>query len=164
MDSEDEVSIWTINDACLDPLFDKDVPIKPGIDVYVIGFPLGIAIAKHLALWKRGTIASEPRFDANGKPLILIDCATRNGMSGSPVIAQVQGVWGGSSTDSTVITEDTKIGTGRKFIGVYSGHLGNDEFQAQLGLVWKLRVIAEIVSAGQTLDASSTIRVPPAVQ
>jgi S1-C subfamily serine protease len=89
---EKAIRVWTINDACKSEEFDE-FPLRPGLDVFVIGFPLGLRVAKHLAIWKRGTIASEPQFDVDDKPIILIDSATRGGMSGSPVVAQIQGVW-----------------------------------------------------------------------
>ena len=41
------------------------------------------------------------------------------------------------------------IGRIRNFIGVYSGRMGRDELQAQLGIVCKARVIEEILQAKQ---------------
>lgn len=44
------------------------------------------------------------------------------------------------------IARNTTFGTIRTFVGVYSGRLGaKDEFQAQLGIVWKKQVIEEII-------------------
>lgn len=37
-------------------------------------------------VWKRGSIASEPLFNINLGPAILVDAVTRRGMSGSPVL------------------------------------------------------------------------------
>jgi hypothetical protein len=37
------------------------------------------------------------------------------------------------------------FGKGRKFLGIYSGRVGDDTFLAQLGIVWKSRVIDEII-------------------
>ena len=48
-----------------------------------------------------------------------------------------------------VLSDDTLIGRIRGFLGVYSGRIGNDELQAQLGIVWKKKVIEEIIT-GQT--------------
>jgi len=39
------------------------------------------------------------------------------------------------------------IGRIRNFIGIYSGRIGDDELKAQLGIVWKARVISEIIGA-----------------
>jgi hypothetical protein len=41
------------------------------------------------------------------------------------------------------------------FVGVYSGRVGaEDEFKAQLGVVWKTSVLDEIISAAQRGDGS----------
>jgi hypothetical protein len=40
------------------------------------------------------------------------------------------------------------MGKGRRFIGVYSGRLGaEDEFKAQLGLVWKESGLIELLDS-----------------
>jgi hypothetical protein len=39
------------------------------------------------------------------------------------------------------------IGRIRNFMGIYSGQIGKDELKAQLGIVWKARVIEEIIDA-----------------
>jgi hypothetical protein len=46
------------------------------------------------------------------------------------------------------------MGNGKRFIGVYSGRVGDDTFQAQLGVVWKYDVIDEIIKSS-TLGKSS---------
>jgi hypothetical protein len=46
-----------------------------------------------------------------------------------------------------VVTASTVIGRIRNFIGVYSGRIGTDELKAQLGVVWKAKVIDEIIDA-----------------
>ncbi|MDZ7783208.1 MAG: hypothetical protein U5K56_09900 [Halioglobus sp.] len=38
------------------------------------------------------------------------------------------------------------IGRIRNFIGVYSGRIGKDEAKAQLGIVWKVVVMEEIIN------------------
>ena len=41
------------------------------------------------------------------------------------------------------------FGTGCDFLGVYSGRLSSkDEFEAQLGIVWRASVIEEIIRSG----------------
>ena len=116
-------------------------------DVFIVGYPLGITVAETLPLWKRASFASEPAIDVGGLPKYLVDTATREGMSGSPVFARSSYVKG-----SYVVTGDSyednrpwSLGYEYNFIGIYSGRLGNDEFQAQLGIVWKARVITEII-------------------
>ena len=67
-------------------------------------------------------------------------------MSGSPVFTQFVGFL----TEDPEHPSDTDwIGMGRKFLGIYSGRiLGQDEFEAQLGIVWKASIIEEIVVSG----------------
>jgi hypothetical protein len=154
---EKVVKVWTINDACTSQDFD-DFELRPGLDVFVIGFPLGLRVAEHLAIWKRGTIASEPMFDVEGKPIILIDTATRSVMSGAPVIAQITGMW---LPRGQADLGKARFGIGRSFLGIYSGRLGQDEFKAQLGIVWKKQVIDEIVLQGRMLDIKTASEAIP---
>lgn len=117
-----------------------------GLDVFIAGFPRGISGGMLFPVWKRGSIASEPDIDLDGLPKLLIDSMTREGMSGSPVIAQYTGIY----------TEDPEnpkgsdwIGTQQLLIGIYSGRYpGQDEFEAHLGIVWKVPVIENIIESG----------------
>jgi hypothetical protein len=45
-------------------------------------------------------------------------------------------------------------GYAERFIGIYSGRIGSDVFQAQLGIVWKPSVIDEIME-GKIIGKSS---------
>jgi hypothetical protein len=119
-------------------------------DVFIVGFPRGITGEGKFPIWKRGSIASEPDIDIDKVPKLLIDSATREGMSGSPVIAQYVGVY---KEKPESLDPFDWIGTGRKFLGVYSGRLpGQDEFEAQLGIVWKASLIDEIILSGVRPD------------
>lgn len=109
-------------------------------DVYILGFPYNIRQKGFFPIWKRASIASEPEYDYDEKPVILVDTASRSGMSGSPVIIRRNAIW----TDS--------IGTKQCFLGIYSGRItGKTEFEAQLGIVWKKHLINEII-IGKTRD------------
>jgi hypothetical protein len=81
-------------------------------------------------------------------PKLLIDTATRRGMSGSPVVARRSGIIHprGENLGATGISPNTIIGQADTFLGVYSGRLGNDEMGIQVGIVWKASVIEEIIS------------------
>lgn len=123
------------------------IRLRPGLDVFALGYPKGLTGGAQFPLWKRGTISTEPDMDHDGLPKLLIDSATRDGMSGSPVYAQEVGYW--LPEDKTQPDEHV-IGIGRRFIGVYSGRItGEDELSAQLGIVWKERSITEIIAAGK---------------
>lgn len=113
-----------------------------GMDVFVLGYPLGLTHQGILPVWKRASIATEPELPVAGLPVFLVDTATREGMSGSPVIARSYGQvmlahGGGTSMGGGIYT---------RFLGIYSGRYGaDDEFAAQLGRVWHRSVIDEVI-------------------
>lgn len=124
--------------------FDEKFPIEVGDDAFVVGYPFQDPSEDQFPIWKRASIASEPQIDVDRLPKLLIDTATRPGLSGSPVIMQRAGLHGASEG---TLAPDTIIGTIRNFVGVYSGRVGADEVRAQLGIVWKKSVIDEIIDA-----------------
>jgi hypothetical protein len=111
-------------------------------EAFVIGYPFSKPPRLVLPIWKRASIASEPDLDIDNLPKMLIDTATRSGLSGSPVVMQRIGLHG---MEGGVMKGSEIIGRIRNFIGVYSGRIGDNEFKAQLGIVWKARVIDEKV-------------------
>ncbi|MBT9098722.1 trypsin-like peptidase domain-containing protein [Methylovulum psychrotolerans] len=117
-----------------------------GQEVFILGYPRGIKGGGGLPIWKRATIAVEPYLSMDGNNLkILVDAATREGMSGSPVIVA-------GTPDSSVLFDGKvqviNIRPFKLFLGIYSGRIaGDDEFAAQLGIVWKEQAIREIIEA-----------------
>lgn len=117
-----------------------------GQEVFILGFPRGIKGGGGLPIWKKATIAVEPYLEMDDSKLkILIDSATREGMSGSPVIVA-------SAPEAKVLFDDKKqeiyIRPSKLFLGIYSGRIaGEDELAAQLGIVWKEQAIREIIEA-----------------
>ncbi len=123
--------------------FDSSFKEEVADETFVIGFPFDEPTYLGLPIWKKASISSEPDVNINQLPMLYIDTATRPGLSGSPVIMQrigIHGVVGGK------VSNDTLIGRIRNFIGIYSGRIGEDEFKAQLGVVWKAKVIEEILA------------------
>jgi len=118
--------------------------LTPGMDVFVLGYPRGISGGGRFPLWKRGSIASEPDVNIDNLPKMYIDTATREGMSGAPVYAQEVGFW---APEGKKFPDEGVFGKGHRFIGIYSGRVGNDPFLAQLGIVWKEEAIQEIIAA-----------------
>jgi hypothetical protein len=118
--------------------------LTPGMDVFVLGYPMGISGGGRFPIWKRGSIASEPDVHIDDLPKMYVDTATREGMSGAPVYAQESGVW---APEGKTDFKDWILGKGNRFIGVYSGRVGDDPFLAQLGIVWKEEAIVEIIEA-----------------
>ena len=123
-----------------------DLRLQAGMDVFVLGYPFGITHSG-LPIWKRGSIASEPEILDPKRPVILIDSATRRGMSGAPVIRRS---WG----THTMADGNPWFGspTATKFVGVYSGRMATkDQNDPQLGLTWPTKFVEEIVN-GRTVD------------
>jgi hypothetical protein len=113
----------------------EKIPIYPGLEAFVLGYPRGMKGPGNFPIWKRATIATEPAFDLDGLPKFYIDTATRDGMSGSPVYAQEVGYW---MPEGETDPRKALIGKGQRFVGVYSGRIGaDDQFKAQLGIVWR---------------------------
>ena len=111
-------------------------------DVFIIGFPLNLLGGGAFPIWKRGSVATEPDMNFEDLPKFIVDTATRNGMSGSPVVMRKKGVHIYESSDDKVT-----IGLSQNFVGIYSGRLQSEsETDAQLGIVWKTEVIEEIIN------------------
>lgn len=110
-------------------------------DVFVLGYPKGIGVGS-FPIWKRASIATEPNIDIEGKHILLIDTATREGMSGAPVIAIADGEFEVEGPPPAY----RPPGRVYRFVGIYSGRLGKNEMEAQLGIVWKPALIEQIVT------------------
>ena len=111
--------------------------LMPSDILSVVGFPYGLSTGGRLAIWATGFVASEPSLPL---PTFLIDCRTRQGQSGSAVIAQRNGgayptVGGGVAVGGGAITE---------FLGIYSGRVNVD---SDIGLVWKASIIKELIES-----------------
>jgi hypothetical protein len=118
--------------------------IQIGMDVFILGYPFGFGPAG-LPIWKRGSIASEPDLAAAGQLHILVDTASRPGMSGSPVIRRS---WGTHMLENNNVSLGT--GSATKFVGVYSGRLATiDPLDAQLGLTWPAYFVGEIIAGAK---------------
>lgn len=117
-----------------------DIDVGPGDPVSVIGFPFGLTGGGVLGIWSTGFLASEPDVNFDDLPVQLIDCRTRAGQSGSPVIA-----YRGLGT-ATLDKQRSALIQGPiwRFIGIYSGRI-NDE--SDLGMVWKASAIRELIES-----------------
>jgi hypothetical protein len=107
--------------------------------VSVVGFPFGIAAGGGLPIWATGFIASEPQVDYEHLPIFLIDCRSRPGQSGSPVIAYRSG---GAVTTGGGVSVFT--GSVFRLLGIYSGRINE---QSDIGRVRKTTAIQELVAA-----------------
>ena len=107
--------------------------LRPGSEVFVVGYPDNFETEGMLPIWKRGTIASEPLVIGDNARPLLIDCATRSGLSGSPVYVRH--------------TDD-----GKSFllpIGVYASRKPrSDKFDSEVGTVFPFPFIENVLVSG----------------
>lgn len=125
--------------------YNDELFVGIGEDVFILGFPLGLSQSFQLPIWKRASIASDRAIDFDGLPCFLVDTATREGMSGSPVICRK---YGGAMTYSAIISAGSPVSN--LFMGIYSGRYVGAMGEAQLGIVWRPAAISDIVE-GTTL-------------
>lgn len=119
---------------------DPPVALNVTSDVSVVGFPFGRS-SSELALWTRGTVASEINLDHDGLPLYLIDARTRTGQSGSPVVFFAR-------YGMVPLEDGANIVNGGAldlFLGVYSGRISED---SDLGMVWKPNAVIDLLTSG----------------
>lgn len=116
------------------------ISIGPADSVSVVGFPFGLQAGGSLPIWVTGFVASEPEIDFRNLPQFLIDCRSRKGQSGSPVIAY-------RSCGDVAMRGGGTIHLIRPvtiFLGIYSGRIHSE---SDLGIVWKSAAIRELVEA-----------------
>ncbi len=135
------ISLYPIN-----ILANAKLRIEIGMEVFILGYPFKIEPPAY-PVWKRGSIASEPELARLTTDYMLVDTASRPGMSGAPVIRRS---WSNHMVEPGVVAlVDTPI---NRFIGVYSGRIPTGHpHEAQIGLVWDASLIDEII-AGNVKD------------
>jgi hypothetical protein len=100
--------------------FTPEAFVEPGSPISIVGYPMGYYGFPNYPIWKTGHIAS----DIHGHPdqvHFLVDATTREGMSGSPVIARNQI---------------------NPLLGFYSGRLHGD---VEIGIVWRIGVLYRLL-------------------
>ena len=113
--------------------------------VSIIGYPFGLRGGLSFPVWANGFVASEPAVDQFDLPTFLIDCRSRPGQAGSAVVAHSNG--GGMIMSGGEYKEFS--GPVTKLLGVFGGRLHR---QSDLGIVWRLSAIREIIEGmGQTI-------------
>lgn len=144
--------------------------LKPGLDrqgllvspsetVSVIGYPFGLSAAGKFPIWATGFLAQDLSFLDSKKPSFLIDCRTRQGQSGSAVVAY-------RTTHSRRIEGDkiqltTSANPTWEFLGIYSGRVNSE---SDLGRVWHVSAIEEIFNVAekdsQEREARAALKAP----
>lgn len=141
--NKDQLSGLNIDPFCINEAPNTDNMAMPmGADVFILGYPYGITNIGALPIWKRASIATEFNININNLPCFLVDTATREGMSGAPVIRR-------SFNGYTDTDGNSKVGPGEysKFIGIYSGRYIGGVDEAQLGIIWREALIREIAKS-----------------
>jgi len=114
-----------------------------GGDVLIVGYPLGSYDGWMVPIWKRGSLATEPLVQIDDKPMFLVDAATTEGMSGSPMFRRV---FGPAALADNSMKLDAVVTT--EFVGVYAGNLMSSELgRINVGYGWYGRLVDEIVTA-----------------
>lgn len=126
--------------------FNKNTGIEITSEIYIVGFPFGNDYG-YTPIWKKGSVASEPNIQMEGLPYFFADTATKQGMSGSPVVMYQR-------RPMTIVSEsEGKFSRNMtKLVGIYSGRIGaysESRNDAQLGRVWHASVIDEIIALNE---------------
>jgi len=122
---------------------ETDLRVSPASTISVIGFPFGLRMGGSLATWVSGFVASEPDIDLEAMPKFLIDCRTREGLSGAAVIAfRGKGEVLTRVTDGSIAT--VTGGVIWRLLGVYTGRIRKE---SDLGFVWKASAIRQLVDS-----------------
>jgi Trypsin-like peptidase domain len=127
---------------------DPDMFIDLGDDLFLPGFPLGLAANGYMPIWKRASLASSLEFGDGMSRFFYVDTATREGMSGAPCLATSN--WRHYALDrSTNKVRVVERPLSWRFLGVYSGRLNpSDSFEAQIGVVWRDVLVVETIAHG----------------
>lgn len=122
----------------------SNIVVGPAESVSVIGFPFGLSSFGKFPIWATGFLAQELDLITPDNPVFLIDCRTRQGQSGSPVIAHRPSGARRKDGDRIVATlspEDTW-----EFLGIYSGRVNSE---SDLGMVWHVSVVEELLEEAE---------------
>lgn len=122
--------------------------ISPAENVSVIGFPFGLSSYGKLPIWATGFLAQELSLINPDNPVFLIDCRTRQGQSGSPVIAFRPS--GYRSIKDGKVSSTLSGNKAWEFLGVYSGRVNSE---SDLGMVWHVTAIRELLDAAAADNA-----------
>ncbi|KAB7772625.1 serine protease [Xanthomonas sp. LMG 12462] len=126
------------------------IAIAPGDIISVVGFPFGMSTGGLLPIWATGFIASEPQVSINNSdlPVFYIDCRSRQGQSGSAVVAHRSGGMVSMENGVAAIFE----GPVTRLLGIYSGRINNE---SDIGIVWRTAALHGLVQDTREFLATS---------
>lgn len=117
------------------------IVIGPAEPVSVIGFPFGYSSTSRFPIWTTGFLAQELSLITPENPSFLIDCRTRHGQSGSPVLAYRVGNYRKKNGDKiSSVLSPTPVW---EFLGIYSGRLNSE---SDIGRVWHACAVADVLA------------------
>ena len=115
--------------------------VAPGSDVIFVGYPVGLYDpVNNLPLIRRGSIASMPNIDFNGKGQIVIDAQIFPGSSGSPVFVAWDNRYSLLGVISDTMIRDSKL----QILQAHTPQLGVEEILG-LGIIVKQRHVRELI-------------------
>ncbi len=138
---------------------DERLFVHVGVDVFIVGYPCAVCDDLKSPIWKRGSIASEPLAgwavpllscdEQPGlywkrMPAFLVDAASREGMSGSPVFRRIFGP-SASYQDQELVVDASKV-MATEFVGVYSGRLSEPRADLSIGIAWYGSLVSEVIN------------------
>lgn len=119
--------------------------LTAGSDLFILGYPRDLS-RLGLPIWKRASLAIDPDAILNeaGHRHLLVDTATREGLSGGLAIASGYGIYSLAGGGMSMGNGATKV------VGVYTGRIASsDELAAQIGMVWPIRYVEEMMQSGR---------------
>lgn len=129
----------------LDMKLDKiEMALSPAEPVSVIGFPFGLSSYGKFPVWATGFLAQDLGLIAPELPVFLIDCRTRQGQSGSPVIAFRNAGVRIRKEGKIVVTMTPQPLW--EFLGIYSGRVNAE---SDIGCVWHVSALGELLDAAE---------------
>lgn len=146
----------------------NNVYVGPAEPISVIGYPFGLSSFGKFPIWTTGFLAQELDLIDPELPCFLIDCRTRQGQSGSPVIAYRTGSYRTKKSGGP-ISATLSAASSWEFLGIYSGRVNAE---SDLGRVWHAAAVKELLDASEAClkndnkksdrEADSPLNTPPA--
>lgn len=140
---------WGSDVLCLPYYIEGDTDrikmlVNPAETVSVIGFPFGLSTTGKLPVWVTGFLAQELGLVTEENPVFLIDCRSRQGQSGSPVIAYRVSNYRFISGDKVTTRLSPQVAW--EFLGIYSGRINPE---SDLGRVWHVSILKDLLVAAE---------------
>lgn len=140
---------WGSDVLCLPYYIEEDTDrikmiVNPAETLSVIGFPFGVSTTGKLPVWVTGFLAQELSLVTAENPVFLIDCRSRQGQSGFPVIAYRVSNYRIINGDKVTTRISPQIAW--EFLGIYSGRINPE---SDLGRVWHVSILKDLLVSAE---------------